>query len=129
MTDKAFVKNDSEYPWEFEYGEEGREDVIRWRTLISGEKTPSEKISMGTLELPPNTALLPHHHAPLEVYYLTEGEGVLRIGSEEQSVKAGDVVYIPGDLTHGIKNIGTQLLKLVWMFPTDSWSEIEYVDD
>ena len=129
MTGQAFIKNDGDYPWEFEQGEEGRSDVIRWRTLLSGEKTPSKQLSMGTLELPPNTALLPHHHAPIEVYYLTQGQGLLRIGDEDREVKAGDVVYIPGNLTHGIKNLSAQTLKLVWMFPTDTWSEIEYIDD
>lgn len=129
MSDLAFIKNDSEYPWEYEQGEEGRDDVIRWRSLLSGEKTPTEKISMGTLELPQNAALPPHHHSPLEVYYITEGEGELLLGEELRRVKAGDVVYIPSNMTHAIKNLGEQLLKLVWVFPTDTWAEIVYYDD
>ena len=38
MTHQTLIKNDTEYPWEYEPGEEGREDVVRWRTLLSGEK-------------------------------------------------------------------------------------------
>jgi hypothetical protein len=53
MTNQTYIKNDSEYPWEYEPGEEGFDDVIRWRTLICGEKTSTEGISMGTLEIPP----------------------------------------------------------------------------
>lgn len=129
MTSSAYTKNENEYPWEYEDGEEGRNDVIRWRTLLSGDKTPTNKISMGTLELPSNTVLRPHHHAALEVYYITNGEGVLLIGKEQRKVKAGDIVYIPCNLIHGIKNLGQQLLTLVWMFPTDTWSEIVYQND
>ncbi len=48
MTEEAYTSNESEYPWEYELGEEGREDVIRWRTLLSGDRTPSQGISTGT---------------------------------------------------------------------------------
>jgi len=129
MTEEAYTKNESEYPWEYEPGEEGRSDVIRWRTLLSGERTPSRGISMGTLELPPGSCLEAHHHAPLEAYYITEGSGTLWLGDEPRAVRAGDVVYIPGDAVHGVRNTGGEVLKLVWMFPTRTWPEIEYHPD
>jgi len=129
MSGEAYARNESEYPWEYEPGEEGREDIIRWRTLLSGERTPTRSISMGILELPPGSRLDAHHHAPPEVYFVTDGSGNLLIGDEQRAVRAGDVVYIPGDHVHGIKNTGDELLKLMWMFPTDTWPEIEYHDD
>jgi quercetin dioxygenase-like cupin family protein len=129
MADEAYVRNESEYPWEREPGEEDRQDAIRWRTLLSGERTPTRSISMGTLELPSGSSLDAHHHAPREVYFVTDGSGTLLIGDEQRAVRAGDVVYIPGDCVHGIKNTGEALLKLVWVFPTDTWPEIEYHDD
>ena len=129
VTDQTYIKNDTEYPWEYEPGEEDREDVIRWRTLLSGDNTPTEGISMGTLEIPPGAALDAHHHSPLEVYYLISGEGLLLCGDTVKHVRAGDVIYIPANQVHGIKNISDHTLALVWMFPTDTWSEIEYYDD
>jgi len=84
---------------------------------------------MGTMEIPPGASLNAHHHSPLEVYYLTSGEGRLLCGDTVKHVRAGDVVYIPANQVHGIKNIGEHSLALVWMFPTDTWSEIEYHDD
>jgi len=129
MTKQTYIENDSEYPWEYETGEEGRDDVIRWRTLISGEKTPTTGISMGTLEVPPGAVMNAHHHSPLEVYYLTSGKGQLLCGDKVKHVRAGDVVYIPANEVHGIKNINDHTLTLVWMFPTDTWAEIEYHDD
>ena len=98
MTDQIFINNDRQCPWEYEIGEEGRDDVIRWRTLLSSDSTPSQGISMGTLEISPGASLTTHYHSPLEVYYLTEGEGQLLCGDKIKNIRAGDVVYVPGQL-------------------------------
>jgi oxalate decarboxylase/phosphoglucose isomerase-like protein (cupin superfamily) len=37
------------------------------------------------------------------------------------------VVYLPPDHVHGIRNIGAETLSLMWVFPTDSWGEVEYL--
>jgi quercetin dioxygenase-like cupin family protein len=131
MREQPFTRNERDYAFEYEHepGEEGREDAIRWRTLVSGDRTPTRCISMGTLELPPGSSLDAHHHAPPEVYFVTDGRGTVLLGGEPRPVQAGDVVYIPGDCVHGVKNTGDALLKLVWMFATDTWPEIEYHAD
>ena len=49
------------------------------------------------------------------------------LGEETQTVGPGSIVYIPEHHVHGIKNIGTEALKLMWMFPTDTWTEVEYL--
>jgi len=83
---------------------------------------------MGTLEVPPGASLTKHYHSPLEVYYLTEGEGQLLCGDKIKNIRAGDVVYIPAKEVHGVKNISHNPLKLVWIFPRDTYSEITYHD-
>ncbi|MBT4522000.1 MAG: cupin domain-containing protein [Halieaceae bacterium] len=129
MTDQSLIKNAKEYPWEYEIGEEGRDDVIRWRTFLASDKTPSQGISMGVLEIPPGAVLGAHHHSPIEVYYITSGEGQCLCGDTVKPVCTGDVVYIPADEVHGIKNISDQLLVLEWVFACDSWYDIKYHDD
>ncbi len=89
MSEEEYTRNESEYPWEYEPGEEGRNDVIRWRTLLSGDRTPTRSISMGTLELPPGSSLDAHHHAPSEVYFVTEGSGTLLLGAEHRAAVPG----------------------------------------
>ena len=59
MTDQPYLRHETDTPWEYEIGEEGRDGVLRWRTLLSGERTPTEGISMGTFELPPGARLEP----------------------------------------------------------------------
>jgi len=38
------------------------------------------------------------------------------------------VVYHPGDSVHGVRNRGGERVVIVWMFPIDTYDEVEYVD-
>ncbi len=41
-----------------------------------------------------------YHHASEEIYLFTAGEGRLRLGEDEQAVRAGDCVVIPPGTPH-----------------------------
>jgi quercetin dioxygenase-like cupin family protein len=48
-----------------------------------------------------------HAHAMDETFIITSGVGTLRLGGEggeHRKVRAGDVIYIPGDTTHILTN-------------------------
>lgn len=126
MKSEALATHSDEYDWEYEVGEEGRTDVIRWKTLVTGDRTPTRGISFGVLEIPPGAGLSAHHHPPQEVYHVTEGSGVLLLGDQYIDVKPGSVIYIPERTVHGIWNRGSETLKFTWIFATDTWAEIEY---
>ena len=42
-----------------------------------------------------------YHERTTEIYYITEGEGRLRVGDEEFDLEPGATVYIPTGVTHG----------------------------
>ncbi|MCF8069870.1 MAG: cupin domain-containing protein [Desulfobacterales bacterium] len=126
MTEKSVLVNEDQYNWEYEEGKSDRADVIRWKSIISGEKTPTHGMNMGILEVPPGAIMDIHHHHPQEIYYVIRGEAEVYLDNRWQSIKAGDAIYVPKNNLHGVKNSGEELFKLVWMFPTDSWTEIEY---
>ena len=42
------------------------------------------------------------------------------------TVSPGTVVYVPENLTHGIRNAGSQTLTLLWFFPVNRWSDVKY---
>lgn len=46
----------------------------------------------------------PHRHDLHEVFFITEGEGILNIDGEEKIVTSGDVIYISPNKEHTIKN-------------------------
>ena len=43
-----------------------------------------------------------------------------------QEIQKGDVVYIATNEKHALKNNGKEILKFYWIFPTNSFSEVEY---
>jgi quercetin dioxygenase-like cupin family protein len=99
---------------------------VGWRTLFSGDLTPTDKLTAGVAELEPGGWLGLHRHTPPEIYYILEGSGVVTLEGREQEVRGGAAVFIPGDAEHGIRNTGDGPLRFVYVFPADSFAEIEY---
>ena len=58
---------------------------------------------------------------------VTNGTGILNKSGKLEEIKKGDVVYIAGNAEHALKNIGKETLKFYWIFPTDRFSEVEYI--
>lgn len=113
---------------EFEGAPEATSGSVRWRTLISGDRTPTESVTIGVAELEPGESshFRPHRHAHAEVYYILAGEGTVFVSGSEHLVRPGTTVFIPGGVEHGALNTGTGLLRLLYVFPSDSFSDIEY---
>lgn len=56
----------------------------------------------------------PHQHDDVEhVYFILSGVGIVRIGDEEQEVRDGDAIYLPPQLPHALKNVGTYPLRFL----------------
>lgn len=101
--------------------------LVFWKTLISGDLTYSDSLTMGIAKIPPGEALRSHSHRQAEIYLILEGTGLVEIGSEARSVGAGSTVFIPGNAVHSCKNTGASDLRFAYVFPADSFEEIEYV--
>jgi quercetin dioxygenase-like cupin family protein len=101
---------------------------VRWRTLVSADRTPTAALTVGVAELDPGEArdFRPHRHAQPEVYYVLAGEGSVWISGVEHPVRPGSAVFIPGDAWHGARNTGSGTLRLLYVFSADSFSEIAY---
>lgn len=102
---------------------------VRWKLLVGGERTPSQALTVGIGEIPPGASLLLHHHAPGEVYYVVEGEGVSEVDDVVTPVGPGTALYIPPDARHRTRCTGATPLRFVWIFPTDTFGEITYHHD
>jgi mannose-6-phosphate isomerase-like protein (cupin superfamily) len=53
-----------------------------------------------------------HEHAIEEVYMFFKGEGLVVVGDEEKEVSAGDIVEIPVNTFHTVKNMTEE--ELLW---------------
>ena len=99
---------------------------VRWKFLIDSDYTKSSGLSLGFAEIDPGGDLILHYHSPDEIYVVTDGVGTLNKSGEFEEIKKGDVVYIAGNEKHALKNNGKEVLKFYWIFPTDSFSEVDY---
>ncbi len=111
---------------------EGWDDRLRgavtWRTLLSGERTPTDSLTMGVAEVgevePADFRL--HRHAQAEAYYVLSGRGVLRIGEADYPLSAGATAFIPGGSLHGARALGSEPLRILYVFAADSFGEVHY---
>jgi quercetin dioxygenase-like cupin family protein len=98
----------------------------RWKLIFSGRRTPTAALSVGLAELPPGEVLPLHHHAPAEVCHVLEGEGLSEIEGEPHRLRAGVSLFVPAGARHRTTNTGPGPLRVLFVFPTDSFEEVVY---
>lgn len=99
---------------------------VRWRTLISGDRSPTSGIVLGIAEIDAGGSLGLHRHAPPEFYLGLSGTGKVTINGNEHLIESGSAVYIPGGAEHGIV-AGDDGLVFAYGFGVDDFSAISYV--
>ena len=84
------------------------------RSLLDRSNAPVANQSLAEARLAPGEATEPHYHAVSEeFYYVIEGEGVMRIGTETQAVGVGDAILIPAGAVHTLRNTGAGNLRIL----------------
>lgn len=107
---------------------------VTWKTLISAPDTPTNSITAGYATCAAGGGSLePHQHEAPELYYIIKGKGQMTIGGEAREVAAGDVIFIPGNVEHGIKNVvdgNDAAVDLEWLyvFALDGFTQVKYVN-
>jgi mannose-6-phosphate isomerase-like protein (cupin superfamily) len=101
--------------------------LVYFKTLVSSDVTRSGELTMGIAKIPPGEALRKHRHRQAEIYLILEGTGSVEIDSEVRFVRAGSTVFIPCNALHSCENVGESDLRFTYVFPADSFEEIEYV--
>lgn len=81
--------------------------------LLQRGDTPSDNLAITWVEVEPGHRQEPHSHAPEQVYVVMTGSGQMQVGDDFTNVKAGDLVFISSNVTHGIENTGSG--KLVYL--------------
>ena len=99
---------------------------VFWKTLFCRNRVGTESLTGGIALVHPGDALFPHHHAPAEIYFILQGEGVMTLGETEHIVRAGNAVFIPGDMRHGIANASDTDVIFLYAFARDSFDEVVY---
>lgn len=97
---------------------------------ISAERAQAGKLYQEFLRVPALSAgvyVLPaggtdpqKPHKEDEVYYVVRGCAHMRIGSEEQGVKAGSVIFVAAEVEHRFFDISEELEVLVFFAPAET---------
>jgi len=107
--------------------EVAQKGLVYWKTLVSGDLTQSEALTMGIAKIPPTEALHEHRHRQAEIYLILEGTGLVQIDGKAQPVEAGSAVFIAGNVVHSCENTGASDVRSAYVLPANSFSEVEYV--
>lgn len=84
------------------------------RELLAHRNSCIQLQSLAEARLPPGAQTTPHHHPRTEeIYYILEGQGLMRIGVETRTVSVGDAIAIPPGQVHQISNTGEGMLKFL----------------
>ena len=88
-------------------GSEIRELLAHRNSAIRNQSLVEARIAIGA-------GTQEHYHVRTEeIYFITAGEGRMRIGDESRPVHVGDAIAIPPGQKHKIWNIGGETLKLL----------------
>ena len=103
-------------------------DGAKWKTLISGDRTPTSQITQGIAILAPAQpeTLVVHCHSHAETYYVLSGEGILQIEGEPYPLAPGVAAFIPGGAHHSTLATGDEPLRILYTFAADSFGDIVY---
>jgi mannose-6-phosphate isomerase-like protein (cupin superfamily) len=84
------------------------------RELLAHRNSGIQNQSLAEARVPPGGATQEHFHKVTEeIYYITHGQGRLRIEEETRDVKVGDAIAIPPGKKHKIWNTGSETLRLL----------------
>lgn len=84
------------------------------RELLAYRNSVITNQSLAEARLPVGASTQEHYHPKAEeIYFITAGEGCMRIGDETRDVKAGDAIAIPPGHRHKLSNTGTETLRML----------------
>ncbi|MGD8558947.1 MAG: cupin domain-containing protein [Gammaproteobacteria bacterium] len=84
------------------------------RELMHPQHHAVLKQSLAEATVPPGSETLLHQHQITEeLYHITQGRGVMRLGVETFPVKVGDTIRIAPGTAHNIRNDGDEPLKIL----------------
>jgi mannose-6-phosphate isomerase-like protein (cupin superfamily) len=103
-----------------------RRGRLSFKTLVSGDTTPSDSLVAGISIVETGGALAPHSHAQAEIYFVLEGAGLVTVDDVEHKVSPGATLFIPGDARHSVRNPFDATFRFFYVFAADRFDEIRY---
>jgi len=84
------------------------------RELLAYRNSKIRNQSLAEARLLKGTSTQEHYHVVIEkIYFITEGQGRIRIEDEVRDIQAGDAIAIPPGHKHKLWNTGDGTLRLL----------------
>jgi quercetin dioxygenase-like cupin family protein len=97
------------------------------RVLTGQNLLPAENFTAGYVVLQPKGRIPLHTHSNEEIYIFVKGNGRIRVGSEEERVKANSAIYIEPHAEHLLQNTGDDEMIMIFIYSpagiANHWSE------
>jgi quercetin dioxygenase-like cupin family protein len=88
--------------------------------VVIGKTDGAENVCMRVFELPKDTVSHRHTHEWEHMVFVHSGEGDVLCDGKWIPVKAGSVIYIPGNDDHQLRNLNEAPFVFVCMIPSDA---------
>lgn len=99
---------------------------VVWQTLLSSANPSANAMCAGIATCPSNGTLALHQHTQAELYYILAGSGQVEIDGVRHHVTEGSMLWIPGDVVHGVFCGPDETLKWLYVFPEGRFENIKY---
>jgi mannose-6-phosphate isomerase-like protein (cupin superfamily) len=84
------------------------------RELLASRNSCIRNQTLAEARLPAGGRTTPHRHVKTEeIYYVLDGQGMMRVDNETAAVGPGDAIAIPPGASHQITNTGAGLLRFL----------------
>ncbi len=77
-------------------------------------------MSAGVYTLPVGGTDQQKPHQEDEMYYVVRGRARMRVGSEDQAISQGSVIFVAAEVEHRFYNIAEELVVLVLFAPAET---------
>ena len=91
-----------------------KEVTVRW--LITKE-TGAENFAMRLFEMNSGGHTPLHTHDWEHEIYILDGKGIVKGGDDEKEFKKGDVIFIPQNERHQLRNTGEDEVRFLCLIP------------
>jgi len=87
---------------------------VRW--LVTADTVGSEQTVVGRTVLRPGSKHDIHRHPHAEEWeYVVSGSAIKHVGGDSVRLEAGDVVFVPANVFHGLENAsGSEPVVTIW---------------
>jgi quercetin dioxygenase-like cupin family protein len=96
---------------------------------VHGRAVHGERITLGVIELDPNSVVPEHSHEHEQLGICVSGSLTFRVADESRDLRPGDTWSIPGNVPHEVR-VGPEGAVVIDVFaPTrDDWRDAPQVD-